>query len=56
MLPVRNASLVCAQVPHARLEVIDRCGHCPQVERPRLTARLLAEFVRGLATAQRRPR
>jgi pimeloyl-ACP methyl ester carboxylesterase len=41
MLPSRNAELVLEQIPHARVELIDRCGHCPQVERPQLTAKLL---------------
>ena len=34
MLWHRNAELVKAAIPAARLETIERCGHCPQVERP----------------------
>lgn len=41
MLLHRNAELVQAAVPHARLETIERCGHCPQVERPMRTTELI---------------
>ena len=39
------------RVPQARIVVLDGVGHSPHVERPRATARLIAEFV-----AQQRPR
>jgi len=35
-------------LPQARLEVIDRCGHCPQEERPEQTASLLRGFLSKL--------
>lgn len=41
MLAVRNAELVLEQIPHATLELAERCGHCPQVERPAWVAELL---------------
>jgi pimeloyl-ACP methyl ester carboxylesterase len=45
MLPVRNAKLLSAQLPAARIEILDPCGHCPQVERPAKTAELLLSAV-----------
>jgi pimeloyl-ACP methyl ester carboxylesterase len=43
MLPVRNTELVRERIPHARVTVLDPCGHCPQVERPRVIAELLLQ-------------
>ena len=39
------------EVVDARIEVIERCGHCPQIEAPERLARLLAEFPAPLARA-----
>lgn len=39
-----GAERVLETVPNARLEVIDQCGHCPQLERPDRLADLLLEF------------
>jgi pimeloyl-ACP methyl ester carboxylesterase len=44
-----GAERVLREVPGSRLEVIPNCGHCPQVERPRELARLLADFPAGVA-------
>jgi pimeloyl-ACP methyl ester carboxylesterase len=44
MLPHRNSEALLAAVPHAELETIDPCGHCPQVERAALTAQLVLDF------------
>lgn len=46
MLPVRNTELTVQKIPHARVELLDPCGHCPQVERPRLIAELLVQETR----------
>lgn len=34
-------------IPRARLEVIERCGHCPQIEHPQRFADLVLEFLAG---------
>jgi pimeloyl-ACP methyl ester carboxylesterase len=41
MLPAGNAQLVRELVPHARVELLAGCGHCPQIERPQKIAELL---------------
>jgi pimeloyl-ACP methyl ester carboxylesterase len=48
MLPHRNSELLLAAVPHAQLETIDPCGHCPQVERAALTTELMLSFAERL--------
>lgn len=39
-----GAERVLATVPGARLELFERCGHCPQIEDPERFAKLLLEF------------
>lgn len=39
-----GAERVLREVPGARLEVIPRCGHCPQIEAPARLAELLRAF------------
>ncbi|MFF4366881.1 alpha/beta fold hydrolase [Streptomyces sp. NPDC001594] len=46
--PVAEAEALCALVPHARLEVVERAGHLPGVERPEAFNRALLEFLGGL--------
>ncbi|MBB4661204.1 alpha/beta fold hydrolase [Conexibacter arvalis] len=41
MVYASGAERVLAAVPQARLELIEECGHCPQVERPELVAELI---------------
>jgi pimeloyl-ACP methyl ester carboxylesterase len=48
MVYARGAERVLAEVADARLELIEDCGHCPQIERPELIAELiLAEAPRS---------
>ena len=58
MVYASGAERVLAAVAGSRLEMIEDCGHCPQVERPDRVAELLAEFpampadsARGRSTA-----
>jgi pimeloyl-ACP methyl ester carboxylesterase len=44
MVPHSGARVVLDALPEVRVELIDGCGHCPQVELPDRIARLLAEF------------
>jgi len=39
------------EVPHARLAVLDRCGHLPMLEQPEQFNRVLAEFLRAVDAA-----
>ncbi len=48
-----GAERVLAQVPGSRLEMIENCGHCPQVEDPDRLTELLLEFPKmPVASAQ----
>ncbi len=46
-----GAERVLEAAPSARLELIDDCGHCPQIERPERLTGLLADFPGTLAQA-----
>ena len=44
MVPVRGSRKLLDAVPDSRLELLDACGHCPQVEAPARLAELMVEF------------
>ncbi len=44
MCPHRGAQVLSAALPGARVELIDGCGHCPQLEAPARLLELLAGF------------
>lgn len=44
MVARTGADLVLAAVAEARLEAIEDCGHCPQIERPDVVAELVMDF------------
>jgi pimeloyl-ACP methyl ester carboxylesterase len=44
MVMASGAERVLEALPETRVELIDGCGHCPQVELPDRVARLLLEF------------
>ncbi len=41
----RNAAVLCQAVPHARLEMMARVGHLPEMERPEVTNALVRDFL-----------
>jgi pimeloyl-ACP methyl ester carboxylesterase len=41
------------EVPHARLAVLDRCGHVPMLEQPEAFNRIMDEFLRAVEAAPR---
>lgn len=51
MVPSSGADRVLREVPGATLEVIERCGHCPQIEATERLAELLEDFPAQLAKA-----
>ena len=53
MVPHRGARVLTDAVPGTRLELIEGCGHCPQLEAPAVLLELLAGFPAptGLAAA-----
>ena len=44
MCPHRGARLISEALPSARVELLDGCGHCPQLEAPERLLELLAGF------------
>ncbi len=44
LIPLADAEDMALAIPDARLRVLDQAGHLVTMERPRMTARLLAEF------------
>lgn len=59
MVFTAGAERVLRTVPYSEIEVIERCGHCPQVEAPDRLARILLSFPdayeRGGALAESGP-
>jgi pimeloyl-ACP methyl ester carboxylesterase len=48
IVPLRHGEVLRAALPRARLDVIDRCGHLPMVEKPETFHRLLYDFLMGV--------
>jgi pimeloyl-ACP methyl ester carboxylesterase len=46
MVPVGHGQALVDAVPGASLEILEACGHCPQIERPDLLLPLLDSFLR----------
>jgi pimeloyl-ACP methyl ester carboxylesterase len=53
MVLTSGAEQLAEAIPDARVELIPRCGHCPQIEEPDLLSTLLAEFPEVPAEARR---
>jgi pimeloyl-ACP methyl ester carboxylesterase len=47
VIPVQAALSYHRRIPHSRLEIFERTGHVPQLERPARFNRLLDEFLAG---------
>ncbi len=45
LVPLAHGEAYCQAINGARLKVIERCGHAPQLERPAELAGILKEFV-----------
>jgi pimeloyl-ACP methyl ester carboxylesterase len=48
LLPAGWAAEIAAQISNGRSAVIDRAGHCPQIEQPAAVNELLLEFLDGV--------
>jgi pimeloyl-ACP methyl ester carboxylesterase len=48
LLPLRSVDDF-ARIAGARVELIHGCGHIPQLEKPAVTRRVVAEFLRGIS-------
>jgi pimeloyl-ACP methyl ester carboxylesterase len=45
IVPLQHGKFLRATLPHAKLDVIDRCDHLPMVEKPETFHRLLYDFL-----------
>jgi pimeloyl-ACP methyl ester carboxylesterase len=48
IVPLQHGEILRATLPHAKLDVIDRCGHLPMIEKPEIFRRLLYDFLLGV--------
>ncbi len=48
LLPAGWAAEIAGQIKHGRSAVIDRAGHCPQIEQPDTVNQLLLDFFEGI--------
>jgi 4,5:9,10-diseco-3-hydroxy-5,9,17-trioxoandrosta-1(10),2-diene-4-oate hydrolase len=55
VIPFRYAQLACKLIPNARCEVIDECGHCPQIEKAAQFNDMVVTFLRVSGTAEKEP-
>jgi pimeloyl-ACP methyl ester carboxylesterase len=51
LLAISGSRRLTRAVPHARLAVLERCGHHPMLEQPEQFNRLVADFLRSVETA-----
>lgn len=54
LVPVAHATALHAAMSSSRLHVLDGCGHCPQVERPKDFLAAVTPFLRGRGASPRR--
>ncbi|MCL4547128.1 MAG: alpha/beta hydrolase [Bacteroidetes bacterium] len=47
VLPVENGIRLSKELPNARLEIINECGHVPQEEKPGVTFKKIYAFIKG---------
>jgi abhydrolase domain-containing protein 6 len=55
LLPASSVEDFRRHVPGAKIEIVPRCGHIPQLERPAYTRRRVREFISGLSAARDEP-
>lgn len=51
IVPLQHGEFLRTALPHARLHVIERCGHLPMAEKPETFHRLLYDFLVGVQEA-----
>jgi 4,5:9,10-diseco-3-hydroxy-5,9,17-trioxoandrosta-1(10),2-diene-4-oate hydrolase len=53
VIPVDYARLACKLIPNVKCEVIDRCGHCPHIEKAARFNDLVVTFLRASESAEK---
>ena len=56
LTPAGHAQAFAAAVPHAEVQILERCGHYPQLELPTRVTRLLDDFLARRSTSTRASR
>lgn len=52
LVPIADGERLLRAVPHARMQVIEQCGHCPQLEQPDRFLTAVEPFLRALNGAR----
>jgi pimeloyl-ACP methyl ester carboxylesterase len=55
VIPFRYAQLACKLIPNVKCEVIDRCGHCPHIEKAAQFNDLVVTFLSASEPARKEP-
>jgi len=55
VIPFRYVQLACKLIPNVKCELIDECGHCPQIEKAAQFNDLVVTFLSGSGTAEKEP-
>lgn len=45
LMPIEFANKFYSGIPGARLEIVEQCGHVPQIEHPKIFNRIIGEFL-----------
>jgi pimeloyl-ACP methyl ester carboxylesterase len=53
LVPLRRSQSLLRRIPHARLQVLERCGHLPMLEQPGAFDGVVTEFLRAALAAPR---
>jgi pimeloyl-ACP methyl ester carboxylesterase len=53
LVPLARSARLLRHIPHARLHVLDRCGHLPMLEQPAAFNHVVSEFLRAALAAPR---
>ena len=53
LVPLRRSAEILRRIPHARLQVLERCGHLPMLEQPGAFNTVVREFLRAALAAPR---
>jgi pimeloyl-[acyl-carrier protein] methyl ester esterase len=47
VMPLPAAEWLAGHLPHARLDVLEACGHAPMISQPEACAQIIEEALRG---------
>ncbi|MFA7229555.1 MAG: alpha/beta hydrolase [Melioribacteraceae bacterium] len=47
VIPLENGIRLSRDLPNAKFEIIEECGHAPQEEKPEITFKMIISFIKG---------